>query len=137
VLTFVTKLGFLKHYVSDPPCDDWRGYMKLSQVDVWGSGGIALLFLTSALDGREWLASRIGRFTRREIAGGSQSIGGWVGPRADLDVVKYRQNSCPCRESNPGRPASSLLIYRLNYPDSEQAMYVTQDKRRACPSLGI
>jgi hypothetical protein len=31
--------------------------------DVWESGGIAPQFLTSALDGGEWLASRSGRFT--------------------------------------------------------------------------
>jgi hypothetical protein len=30
---------------------------------VWGSGGIALPILTSALDGGEWSASRPGRFT--------------------------------------------------------------------------
>jgi hypothetical protein len=32
----------------------------------WGSGGIAPHFLTSALDGGEWSASRPGRFTPRE-----------------------------------------------------------------------
>jgi hypothetical protein len=33
--------------------------------DVWGSGGLAPLFFTSALDGREWSPSRLNRFSRR------------------------------------------------------------------------
>jgi len=41
--------------------------------------------LTSALEGCEWLASRLGRFAPREIAPGTHWIGGWVGPRADLE----------------------------------------------------
>jgi len=41
--------------------------------------------LTSALDGGEWSDSRPGRFTRREKAPGIHWIGGWVGPRADVD----------------------------------------------------
>jgi hypothetical protein len=48
---------------------------------VWGSGGIALSFLTSALDGSEWWASRPNRFTPGERAPGTHCIGGWVGPR--------------------------------------------------------
>jgi hypothetical protein len=43
--------------------------------------------LTLALDGGEWSASRSGRFTPREGASGTHWIGGWVGPRAILDVV--------------------------------------------------
>jgi hypothetical protein len=35
--------------------------------------------------------------------------GGWVGPRAGLDVTEKRKISFPCRESNPGRPACSLV----------------------------
>jgi hypothetical protein len=50
----------------------------------WGSGGIAHAFLTSALDGGEWSASRPGRFTHWERApnllerrlGGRQSRSG-------------------------------------------------------------
>jgi hypothetical protein len=45
-------------------------------------------FLTSALGGCEWSDSRPGRI----ISGGKGApdthwIGGWVGPRADLDAV--------------------------------------------------
>jgi hypothetical protein len=44
-------------------------------------------FLTSALDGGEWSASRPGRFIPRETAPGTHWNGGWVGPRAILDAV--------------------------------------------------
>jgi hypothetical protein len=38
------------------------------------------VFLTSALVGGEWSASRPGRFTPGEIAPGTHWIGGWVDP---------------------------------------------------------
>jgi hypothetical protein len=41
---------------------------------IWGSGGIAPHFLTSALDGGELSASRPCRFTPREIALGTYWI---------------------------------------------------------------
>jgi len=43
-------------------------------------------FLTSALDGGEWSASRASRFTP-----GTHWIGGWVGPRGVLDAVVKRK----------------------------------------------
>jgi hypothetical protein len=52
----------------------------------WGSGGIAPEFLTLALDGGEWSASRLCRFTTRESSPGTHWIGGSVGPRAGLDA---------------------------------------------------
>jgi hypothetical protein len=67
----------------------------------WGSGGIAPPFLTSALDGGEWSASRPCRFTP-----GTHWIGGWVSPRIGLDGEEKRIIE-HCRESNPGRPARS------------------------------
>jgi hypothetical protein len=48
------------------------------------------IFLTSALAGVEWSASRRCRFTPEERAHGIHWIGGWVGPRADLDDVEKR-----------------------------------------------
>jgi hypothetical protein len=47
-------------------------------------------FLTSALDGGEWSASRPCCFTPGERAPGTHWIGGWVGPRAGLDSMKKR-----------------------------------------------
>jgi hypothetical protein len=45
-----------------------EGKVVLSYEDVWGSGGIAPSFLTSALEKGEWSDSRPGRFIRREKA---------------------------------------------------------------------
>jgi hypothetical protein len=44
-------------------------------------------FLTSALDGGEWSASRLGHFIPGENVSGTDLIGGFVGPRAGLDEV--------------------------------------------------
>jgi hypothetical protein len=44
---------------------------------------------------------------------GTQCTGGWMGPRAGLDVCEI---SRPYRDSIPG-PSSSQSRYRLSYPD--------------------
>jgi hypothetical protein len=49
------------------------------------------IFLTSALAGGEWSASRPGRFTPGERGPGTHCIGGWVDPRAGLDDVEKRE----------------------------------------------
>jgi hypothetical protein len=46
------------------------------------------IFLTSALAGGEWFASRPGRFNPGERAPGTHWIGGWVDPRAGLNDVE-------------------------------------------------
>jgi hypothetical protein len=51
--------------------------------DVW-----IHIFLTSALVGGEWSASRPGRFIPTERVPGTHWIGGWVDPRAGLDDVE-------------------------------------------------
>jgi hypothetical protein len=56
--------------------------------------------LNSALYGGVWPASCPGRFTPRERAPDTHRIGGWVGPRAVMDVVK-RKIPSPRREMNP------------------------------------
>jgi hypothetical protein len=66
-------------------------------------------FLTSALDGGEWSATRPSRFTPRERAPGSHWIGGWVSPRAVLDAVVKRKIPSPRRESNPRTPIVQLV----------------------------
>jgi hypothetical protein len=49
------------------------------------------IFLTSALGGGEWSASRPGRFITGERAPCTHCIGGWAGPRAGLDDVEKRK----------------------------------------------
>jgi hypothetical protein len=49
------------------------------------------IFLTSALVGGEWSASRSRHFTPGERAPGTYWIGGWVEPRAGLDDVDKRR----------------------------------------------
>jgi hypothetical protein len=40
-------------------------------------------------------------FTPGDTAPGTHCVGGWLGLRADLDVMEERKISCPWRESNP------------------------------------
>jgi hypothetical protein len=47
-------------------------------------------FLTSALRGGKWAASRPGHFTPGETAPGTHCIGGWVGPRVCLNITENR-----------------------------------------------
>jgi hypothetical protein len=61
----------------------------------WGVEIYLHAFLTSALDGGEWSASRPGRFTRRERAPGTHWKGGWMGPRTGLDAVVKRKIPSP------------------------------------------
>jgi hypothetical protein len=68
--------------------------------DVWGSGGIAPSFLTSALDGGEWSASCPCRFTPRKIIPGIQRTIGRLGPKTGLKVMDKRKISCFSRESS-------------------------------------
>jgi hypothetical protein len=54
-------------------------------------GGVGVqthVFLTSALVGGEWPASRLGRFTPGERTPGTHLIGGWVDSRAGLDDME-------------------------------------------------
>jgi hypothetical protein len=79
----------------------------------WGSGhtgGVDIMgewryistqSLTSTLDGGEWSASHPSHFTPRERAPGIHWIGGWVGPRAVLDMVVKRKIPSAPWESNP------------------------------------
>jgi hypothetical protein len=73
------------------------------------------IFLTSALAGDEWSASRPGRFTP-----GTHWIGDWVNPRAGLDDAEKREFLLlPGIELRPlGRPVRSQSLYRLRYHGS-------------------
>jgi hypothetical protein len=59
-----------------------------------GNRSIASPFLTSALDGGQWSASRPGRFNHGKVL---HWTGVWVGPRASLNAVEQRKIACPCR----------------------------------------
>jgi hypothetical protein len=68
-------------------------------------------FLTSALDGGDWSASRPGRaFTPGERTLGTHCTGGWVGPRACLDTEAAGKILCLHRESNPDRPVVQHVV---------------------------
>jgi hypothetical protein len=54
-------------------------------MDVW-----IHIFLTLALAGGEWSASRPGHFIPEEGSPGTHWIGGWVDPRAGLDDLEKR-----------------------------------------------
>jgi hypothetical protein len=65
-------------------------------------GGAAVqihIFLTSALAGDEWSASRDGRFTPGERALGTHRIG-WVDPTASLEDVEKTLEPTRTRDSN-------------------------------------
>jgi hypothetical protein len=70
--------------------------------DVWGGEVTTPSFMTSTLLGREWSASRFGRFALQ-----TQSIGGWARRKAGQDIMEKRKITWPCQDSNPGRPARS------------------------------
>jgi hypothetical protein len=77
------------------------------------------IFLTSALVGGEWSASRPYRFTPGKEPR-YPLIVGWVGPRASLDGVKKRKflTLFGLELRLFSRPAHSQSLYRLRYPGS-------------------
>jgi hypothetical protein len=78
------------------------------------------IFLTLALVGCQWSASRPGRFTPGERAPDSHCIGGWVDPRAALDdMQKWKFLTLPGLELRPlSRPSRCQSLYQLRYPGS-------------------
>jgi hypothetical protein len=66
-----------------------------SHEDVWGSGGIVPQFLTSALDGGEWSASRPNCFTPEKRAPGNHWTGNWASLRAGLNAVEKKNSLTP------------------------------------------
>jgi hypothetical protein len=78
----------------------------------------ATFFLTLALVGGEWSASRPCRFTPGGRTPGTRWIGGWVDLRAGLnDVEKRKFLTLPAFELRLlGRPARRQSLYRLSYP---------------------
>jgi hypothetical protein len=71
----------------------------------------------------KWSASRTGRFTPEGRVPGTHWIGGWVDPRAGLDVEKRKFLTLPGLELRTlGRPTRSQSLYRIRYPDSFRAV---------------
>jgi hypothetical protein len=79
------------------------------------------VFLTAALVGGEWSASRLGHFTPGERAPCTHWIGGWVSPKTGSDDVGRRKIvPLPGLELRPlGRRPRSQSLYRLRYPGSK------------------
>jgi hypothetical protein len=88
-----------------------------------GAAVLALVFLTSALVGGEWSASRPGRFTPGKRGPSTQCIGGCVGPRTGLDdLEKWKFLTLLGLELGLLiHPAHSLSLYWLCYPSSLRA----------------
>jgi hypothetical protein len=74
-----------------------------------GGTGIALLFVDlGARTG--WVVSTTARQLYPRKKPGTHCTGGWVGPRAGLDVCP------PIGIRSPDRPVRSQSLYRLSYP---------------------
>jgi hypothetical protein len=75
------------------------------------------IFLTSALGGGEWSASRPGHFIPGERDPGTNWIRGWVDRSAGLENVEKRKFiTIPGLVLRPlGRPACSQSLCRLSY----------------------
>jgi hypothetical protein len=76
-------------------------------------------FLALGLDGDEWSASLSDRFAPRERAHGTHFIGGWVGPRAILDMVAKWKNPRLYWKSNPSGSNRSLITILTELPRLE------------------
>ena len=89
---------------------------KLSLYMTWRHSAVAEVsfhsLLNSALHKGDWSASRSGSFIPGERVRGTHWIGGWMGPRASLDILEERKISCSLRSSNTG--SSSQKISRQN-----------------------
>jgi hypothetical protein len=91
-------------------CFNWASRYKGVLGEWWRYS--STLFLTSALDGGEWLASRPGRFIPREGAPGTHWVGCWMVPRVGLEAVVEREIPSPRRESNPRTPIVQPIVQR-------------------------
>jgi hypothetical protein len=80
-------------------------------MEAFGGRGVysSYSFLTSALDGDEWSASRPGRaFTPGEGTPGTHWTGGWMGPRAGLDTeARGKKSFAPAGNRTPIARSSS------------------------------
>jgi hypothetical protein len=108
----------LRHLPQDYKSSQWDVKINLSLgVINWaqrhdvisGSEHIGPPFVTSALDGGEWSASRSCCLTPRTTVPGTHCIGSWVGLRPGLDVTEKRKVSFPSRELNSDSSVVQLV----------------------------
>jgi hypothetical protein len=97
--------------------------VKLSRYMPWwhiGGEEVQLLLILYLGTRGEWVVSVTPRprFTLPKRTPGNRWIGGWVGLRAGMDAGVRIKILCPCRGSNPDRPARSQTLYSLSYPGS-------------------
>jgi hypothetical protein len=78
-------------------------------------------FLTSALDGDEWSASRPSRFIPVEVAVGTNLVWGWLVPRAGLDAVENIK-ILHSLESNPGLLARSFTTWGIRTSHADNVL---------------
>jgi hypothetical protein len=71
------------------------------------------VFLTSALVGCEWSASRPGRLTLRQIASGTHWTGGWVWPQSQSGRCGAETNLLPLPGIEPW-PSSRYPVAMSN-----------------------
>jgi hypothetical protein len=76
------------------------------------------IILDLALDGCEWCVSGPGRFTPGDTAPGTHWIGGWVHPKASLDVAEIKKMFTPAGVRTPviwptAIPTEHSYIYNL------------------------
>jgi hypothetical protein len=95
--------AFSRHVIRwSCPC----ALIKHYAMKTYGRVGVEIqVFLTFALAGREWSASRPGRFIPDERAPGTHWIEGWVGPTASLDDMEKILD--PTRSRTPALLSSS------------------------------
>jgi hypothetical protein len=87
-------------------------------------------FLTSALEGGLWSASRPGRLYLRQRPG-THCTGGWVGPGDGLDRCG---KSRPTGIRSPDLPTLSESLYRLRYPGSSLSVRTQKKKSSRRPT---
>ena len=89
--------------------------------------GVTLLFLYPRLQMR-WVENATPRPLYPRERPGTHCIGGWVGPRVDLDGCG--KSSTGIR--SPDRPARSQSLYRLSYRGQPLLMYVYVTSALTC-----
>jgi hypothetical protein len=93
-------------------------------------------FLTSALAGGEWSASRLGRFTPGERATGTNWIGGWVDSEPVWTTWR-RENTLSYRDSN----YNPSVVQRVASPYTDYAILASinglQNFTKICKFVSI